>query len=161
MTSEQDREDPNAPFKFGHQRFIQVIINENWIVYAGKLCKIGLTNEKCICNAYELKIRDTFLCKDCLVLHSYKCSHMDTATLIANNYFCGSSEDRTICYSCHEDNNQNWTMISKIIISLIVLIGLILAINAEDEAMNELFCQLNEYAKLRAINNLNVFPCKR
>lgn len=51
-------------------------------------------------------------------------------------------------------------MILKLLFKLLVPIVLILAINAEDQEMNDLFCQLNEYAKLRAINNLDVFPCK-
>lgn len=32
---------------------------------------------------------------------------------------------------------------------------------ANDEDINELFCQLNEYAKARVIQKTNVFPCNK
>lgn len=29
----------------------------------------------------------------------------------------------------------------------------------DDDDINDLFCQMNEYARERAINNLKIFPC--
>lgn len=43
---------------------------------------------------------------------------------------------------------------------LLIIILLINQIIAEEEDINQLFCQLNEYAKLRVHNNQNVFPCQ-
>lgn len=34
-------------------------------------------------------------------------------------------------------------------------------INAEEDEINQLFCQLNDYAKIRVLNNQNVFPCNQ
>lgn len=45
-----------------------------------------------------------------------------------------------------------------IFITLLSILHLTLA-NNEDE-VNDLFCELNIYAKQRVENNLNVFPCR-
>lgn len=52
-------------------------------------------------------------------------------------------------------------MIKAIINLIIIFYLLITIIQCEDEDINPLFCELNDYAKQRAANNMNIFPCKQ
>lgn len=46
-----------------------------------------------------------------------------------------------------------------------IIVAMLLLINSfiikTDDDINELFCQLNEYATARVLNKLNVFPCQQ
>lgn len=106
MASYQGKEDPYEQFKSGHQRHFGTIFSKNYLFYKGDYIQIGLQNNKCICDAHELKIRETFQCDRCTKLHSYKCSTSDTRSLIANDYFRNYEEERNLCFSCEGMKKQ-------------------------------------------------------
>lgn len=59
-------------------------------------------------------------------------------------------------------NTKNMTNNSQLLIQIVLTaLFIIIVVSAQDEDINSLFCQLNDYAKERVNNQLNVFPCKQ
>lgn len=52
------------------------------------------------------------------------------------------------------------SLINRLIILTIALIYITLT-DAQEDDVNQLFCQLNEYARARVLNEQSVFPCRQ
>lgn len=102
MSSYQGKEDPNEHYKRGHQTDIKKIYNKNAIDLNGHLCGVGVVASQCVCDAYELKIRETFECDSCKALHNVKCSHQSKEFLYKNNCYRSLSDKRSLCLYCHD-----------------------------------------------------------
>lgn len=52
-------------------------------------------------------------------------------------------------------------MLKTLISVITILILLSILVSAVDQDLNEIYCELNELARQRVLNNLDVFPCNR
>lgn len=96
-------------FKTGDEKLVNLIQESNHIVYDNQVINIGLYwSQRCKCSAAtpDFKIRDTFFCDGCKLLHQLHCSAQEPAELIANDYF-RTENCVNLCLDCKPINHHS------------------------------------------------------